>query len=125
MKIDPYKHEERFKAWMQKVRETGIPEMSKENSDLTIQYLSDMEHGLNVSLKNVKGGISYIRLNTLREKMIFYSRKFKEIYGLDNITKITEDQLVLLFSKMQKGEIVKQNGERYLSTNYFVMINLK
>ena len=48
-----------------------------------MQYVTDMEHGLNVSLKSSKGGRSYIRLNTIREKMYFFSRRFNEIYGLD------------------------------------------
>ena len=120
MKIDPYKHEERYKTWLEKVRVEGIKGIGKDNSDLIIQYVTDMEHGLNVSLKSVKGGRSYIRLNTIREKMMFYSRRFKEIYGLDNITEINEDQLILFFSKMHKGEILKQNGEQYKSVNYFV-----
>ncbi len=120
MKVDPYKHEERYKKWLEKVRIKGIEGISKINSDLIIQYVTDMEHGLNVSLKSVKGGRSYIRLNTIKEKMVFFAKKFKEIYGLEDITKINEDQVVLFFSKMQKGDILRQDGKRYLSTNYFV-----
>ena len=41
---------------MGKAQTEGLLRISKENSDLIIQYISDMEHGLNVSLKNVKGG---------------------------------------------------------------------
>jgi len=122
MKIDPYKHEEKYKRWMEKVKVEGIPDISKENSKIILQYILDMEHGLNVSLKSVKGGRSYIRLNTIKEKTIFFSKKFKEIYNLDNITQINEDQLVLFFSKMQKGDIARQDGKRYLSTNYFVKV---
>jgi hypothetical protein len=120
MKVDPYKHEERYKKWLEKVRTKGIERISKVNSDYIIQYVTDMEHGLNVSLKSVKGGRSYIRLNTIKEKMIFFAKKFKEIYGLEDITKINEDQVVLFFSKMRKGDILRQDGKRYLSTNYFV-----
>ena len=120
MKIDTYKHEERYKRWIGNIKDEGIIGISKENSDLIIQYVLDMEHGLNVSLKSVKGGRSYIRLNTIREKMVFFSKKFKIIYDLDNLTKISEDQLVLFFSKMQKGEILRRDGKRYISTNYFV-----
>jgi hypothetical protein len=122
MKVDPYKHEERYKKWLEKVKSEGIEGISKENSDITIQYVTDMEHGLNVSSKNVRGGRSFIRLNTIKEKMIYFSKKFKEIYGLEKITDITEDQLVLFFSKMQKGDILRKDGKRYLSTNYFVKV---
>ena len=37
MKIDPYKHKERYLAWKESVK-NGIPDISKENNDLV--YLS-------------------------------------------------------------------------------------
>ncbi len=44
MKIDPYKHKERWENWKEKTNE-GIPEISKENSDIIRKYLFDMEKG--------------------------------------------------------------------------------
>ncbi len=120
MKIDPYKHKERYFSWKEKAMKDGIPGSSETNSKIILQYLSDMEHGINVSLKSVKGARGYPRLNTLREKMLFFTRRFKELYDLDNITEVSEEQLLLLFSKMRKGEIFKKGGQRYLSVNYFV-----
>lgn len=70
MKIDPYKHEERYKNWEDEVLISGIKGMSKENSKIIIQYVTDMEHGLNVSIASPKGARGYPRLNTIREKMI-------------------------------------------------------
>lgn len=52
--------------------------------------------------------------------MIFFARRFKEVYGLEELTKINEDQLVFFFSKMRKGEIKRQDGKNYQSVNYFV-----
>lgn len=43
MKINPYKHAERYKEWYTKISKTGIPDISKENSDLIIQCLDDLE----------------------------------------------------------------------------------
>jgi integrase len=120
MKIDPYKHEERYLKWKKEADKNGIKDISKTNSDLILKYLHDMEHGINISTKNKKGGRSYIRLNTIRDKMCFFSKKFKEEYGLDDITKISEEEVALFFSKMRKGKILKQDGEIYKSTNYFV-----
>ena len=97
MKIDPYNHEKRYKDWKALVTRDGIPYINKTNSDLIIQYIYDMEHGLNISAKSIKGGRSYIRLNTLRDKMCYFSKKFKEIYDIDNLTQITEEQVVLFF----------------------------
>ncbi len=122
MKIDPYHHEERYKIWKEKVTKEGIKGITKENSDLIIQYVSDMEHGLNISLKSVKGGRSFIRLNTIKEKMIFFAKKFEEFYRLKNITKITEEQAIFFFSRMNKGEIKKRDGKNYRSTAYFVSV---
>ena len=31
MKIDPYKHKEGYISWKEKIAETGVPEVSKEN----------------------------------------------------------------------------------------------
>lgn len=120
-KIDPYKHEQRYRKWQEDTK-NGIPGISKRNSEITRQYITDMEHGLNVSAKSVKGGRSYIRLNSLREKLLFYSRKFKEIYDIDDITTITEEQILLFFSKMRRGEIRRIDGKKYLSINHFTKI---
>jgi hypothetical protein len=121
MKIDPYKHEEKYHKWKEKVKE-GIPRLSKANSDLVLRYINDMEHGINISSKNVKGSRSYIRLNTLREKMIFFCKKFEEIYSLNDITQISEESLLKFFSGMSKGVIRRNDGGIYASTPYFVKI---
>ena len=54
VKIDPYKHKERWENWKEKTVE-GIPDISKENSDTIKRYLSDMEMGLNIGAKSPKG----------------------------------------------------------------------
>ncbi len=69
-KIDPYKHKERYEIWIEKVKQ-GIPGISKENSDIILQYLSDMEMGMNVANGNKRGSRSYNRLNSLKLRMIF------------------------------------------------------
>ena len=54
MKVDPYNHEERYILWKESVKK-GIPGISKENSDIILDYIFDMEHGLNISNKNKRG----------------------------------------------------------------------
>jgi hypothetical protein len=61
-KIDPYNRKEKYKKRYALVPKTGILDSSKENSDLVIQYLDDMEHRLNVSIASVKGGRNLTRL---------------------------------------------------------------
>jgi hypothetical protein len=90
MKIDPHKQKERYFKWKEKVKD-GIRGISKENSDIILKYVFEMEKGINVSAVSAKGGRSFIRLNTLRERMTFLAKKFKEIYNLDKITNISEE----------------------------------
>jgi integrase len=118
MKIDPYKHKERYIAWKEKVKD-GIPETSKENSDLIFQYLADMEKGINIAASSVKGSRSYIRLNTVRDKLVFFSKKFKEIYKINRIIEISEDQAVSFFSDMKNGNLKKADGGNYMSVDTF------
>ena len=118
MKIDPYNHKERYLSWKEKVKE-GIPDISKENSDIILQYLGDMEKGVNVSSKNVKGSRSFIRLNTLKEKLCFFSKKFNEFYGVKKITDIKEEQLVGFFSDMKNGVFQRKRGGTYSSVDTY------
>jgi len=118
MKIDPYKHEETYKKWRSEIGNV-IPGLSIQNSNIILQFIDDMEHGLNVSSTSVKGSRSYIRLNTLRSKMYFFGIKFKERYDLEDITKVNEIQLHKLFSEMRKGVLKRIDGKTYQSvTDY-------
>lgn len=104
MKIDPYKHKEKYLAWRESVR-GGIPEVTRENFDLIMKYFDDMEIGANIAKGSSKGARSFIRLNTLRDKLCFFSKKFKEIYNVSNITEIKEEQLVQFFASMKNGAL--------------------
>jgi integrase len=121
MKVDPYQHEERFLSWKESVK-TGIPDISKENSDIILDYIFDMEHGLNISNKNVKGARSFIRLNSLKQRMIFMCKKFENIYGAKDITKIKERELHTFFTDMRNGIIKRVDGKVYQNPADFVRI---
>ena len=121
MKIDPYKHQERYIAWKKTV-ENGIPAITKENSEIIIRFLEDMEIGLNVASKSAKGARSYIRLNTLRDKLTFFAKHFLERYNLQRITDVSEDRLIKFFSDIRNGVIKRIDGEKYLSVDTFVKV---
>ncbi|MCD4771659.1 site-specific integrase [archaeon] len=121
MKVDPYKHKERYLSWKESVKD-GIPNLSKENSDIILDYIFDMEHGLNISGKNKKGSRSYTRLNSLRQRMIFLSKKFDELYDLKDITKVSERTLHIFFSGMRNGTIERVDGGIYKDPANFVKI---
>ncbi len=118
-KKDPHNHKRKFEKW-KKASENGIEGVSKANSELIKDFIFDMEHGLNVSVRSKKGPRSYIRLNTLRDKLMFFTRTTESLFKLQDISKISEKQIHQIISGMRKGEITKQNGKPYQSTGYFV-----
>ena len=117
MKLDPYKNKESYLKWKNKSKE--IPNIGDINSNLIKQYLNDMENGINVSTTNKKGARSYARLNSLKNRMIFLAKNFKEMFNV-NILEIKEEQLFNLFTSMRNGEIRKKNGEMYKSVRDYV-----
>ena len=123
MKRDPYKHKEKYEAWKERIDKIGYIEgISRENSDLILRYIFDMELGMNVSRKSAKGSRSYIRLNNLKQRMIFMSKRFEEYYKLKCLTDLTEQQVITFFSKMRSGEIKRVDGGVYRSVVDFVKI---
>lgn len=46
MKRDPYKHQEKYQAWKERIDEIGYIEgVSRKNSELILKYIFDMELG--------------------------------------------------------------------------------
>ena len=121
MKIDPYKHKESYLAWKEKVK-GGIPEISKQNSDLILQYVGDMEFGINISTGNRKGARGYPRLNNLKQRMIFLAREFEKRFEIKSLIFVTERQVHEYFSLMRKGTITTKTGKKYKSTADYVKI---
>jgi len=113
-KIDPYKHKERYELWMEKVKQ-GIPGISKENSDIILQYLSDMEMGMNVANGNKRGSRSYNRLNSLKLRMIFLAKGFEKRCK-KALLELSEKELFQFFLDMRQGRITRKDGKIYLST---------
>ena len=118
MKIDPYKHQEKFLRWKQKTI-NGIPDISTTNSDIILRYISDMENGLNVSSKSVKGPRSYIRLNNLRQRIIFLAANIQQYCGVD-LPELNEEQIIKFFNSMRNGTIRRVDGKCYQSVVDFV-----
>ncbi len=121
MKIDPYKHEQSYFNWKAKTCNL-IPDLSESNSKLIIQYLDDMEKGMNIANKSVKGSRSHSRLNSLKNRMIFFSKKFEELYGLEDITKITEEQIMSFFSDMRNGKMKRMDGKVYIASTDYIKV---
>ncbi len=121
MKLDPYKHELRYFNWKSKIG-NKLPEISDSSSKLILNYIFDMEKGLNVSSVNKKGSRGFPRLNNLRQRLIFLCKKFQEMYDLDDISKITEEQLFSFFNSMRNGEIKTLDGKTYKSVADYIKV---
>lgn len=121
MKIDPYNHKEDYNEWKDRVKD-GIPEIGEYNSNLLIQYLKDMEIGINVGNNAKKGARSFIHINSLRDRLIPFMKRVKEIYGLEKITDLSEEQIHLLFTNMSNGVLVKSNGKPYKAVVDYIKI---
>lgn len=121
MKIDPHKHKERYFTWKDKIK-GRIPEISKIDSDLILHYIDDMEKGINIAKGSIKGPRSYPRLNNLRQRMLFLIKIFEKSYKIEDITKITEEQLISFFSDMKLGVFKTEKGTAYKSVDTYANI---
>lgn len=121
MKIDPYKSERRYLEWKEN-HSDSINGISQINSDILLRFLSDMEIGINVSKTTKKGARSFVRLLTLRDKLIFIMKKCDELYNIKDIRELKEEQAHALFSSMENGKIVKINGKKYKGACNYVKI---
>ncbi len=114
MKRDIFNHKQRYENWKSEVSELGIDSLTKKNSDLLIQYVFDMELGVNVSRLSKKGARSYIRLNNIRQRLSQIIKMLQD-RRISDITKVTQNQITLFFNDMSKGVIKTQKGETYRS----------
>lgn len=121
MKKDPYRHKERYLAWKERC-ETRIPGISEENSRMILEYLYDMEHGLNVGKSSKKGSRSWNRMNNIRQRMIFLAKKFEELYGLMDMREMDERLLHKFFTDMRNGTIRRIDGGIYRDPVNFVKL---
>lgn len=121
MKIDPYKSKENYLEWREFVKE-GIQGITKENSEIILTYLDDMERGANIAVGSPKGARSYLRLHSLRARMYFFAQIFEKRFCLEKITDITENQIISFFSEMKKGTITKSDNKPYKSVDTYTRI---
>ncbi|MBS3087314.1 tyrosine-type recombinase/integrase [Candidatus Pacearchaeota archaeon] len=113
MKRDEEMHRKRYLEWKRRYK-NRIPEITKENSDIILRYISDMEYGLNVSNKSKKGGRGYAHLYSLQQRMILLAKRFEKLYETTDITKLDERVLHDYFTKIRNGDIKKDDGKPYL-----------
>jgi len=121
MKIDPYKHKEKYLSWKNSIN-GRIPNLSEKNSRIVLDYIFDMEHGINVASGSRKGARGFPRLNNLRQRAIFLINQFEKRYGLIDVTKISERTLHEYFTGVRNGVITRLDGKPYKSPADYVKV---
>lgn len=112
--IDPYNHVKRLEKWESKTVINGI---SKFNSDLIIDYIGDMKLGLNTARRKP---LTPIRLNSIRQRVVWITKHMQEIFKKDKITEITEKEATIFFNDlMRNGKIRNKWNKKYLSIDSY------
>jgi integrase len=94
----------------------GIEDISKENSKLILTFLKEYSLGLNVGL--IKGKRTSATLTKQRQHLISLSKKLDK-----QLDKVTQEDLHILFKKMEEGDILKRTGKKYLAVGEYVKIS--
>ena len=102
--------------------EEDITDISKQNSEIILKYVTDMECGLNISSVSKKGSRGYEHLYGIFQKMVFFVKHFEEEYDVYDLTKLNERQLFDFFLRMRNGELKKKDGKIYTQPTNFVKI---
>ena len=122
MKIDIYNHKNKYLNWKAKIKNSDIEGLKKANSDIIKRYVFDMENGLNVAVKSVKGARSHIRLNNLKQRLIFITKELEQRYNLKSYEGLTEEVLFKFFNGMRQGDIKRKDGKEYQSVGDYVKV---
>lgn len=117
MVIDPHKREQGYKNW--KAKNKKIEGLPKKQSDLILQFLEDMENGVNVAYTSKKGGRGYARLYSLKNRLPTLFRLMLND-GIKDVTKLNERKVNAFFSKIRNGSITKEDGTAYKSAYDFI-----
>jgi len=118
-KIDPYNTKEKYLKWKTKALENGISGLTSANSQIIMQYLQDMEQGINVSTLNKKGARSHLRLRSLSIRIIFIAKTLQERLSI-NLTEVEESNLFSMFADMRTGVIKRKDGKTYKNAGDYV-----
>ncbi len=120
MKVDIYGCERRYARWKEASLAVGIKNITRENSEVIVEHVIDMEKGRNTS-GAMKGGRSYARLCNIAQRMSQITRMLQE-RGVSDLRVTSEDQISNLFSDIRRGHIKTARGTVYKSTGDYVKV---
>ena len=105
MKRDPYKSKEKWENW--KNKNQNIKGVSKDNSNIILRFLYDMEIGINTPPRS-KGERSPVTLINLRDHLTFFAKHIKM-----SLTKLTKEQIHNFEKRVRDGKIRKKDGHNF------------
>jgi len=129
--MDIYRHKESYDAWKKDVLNSkGNPnlkyieqDLTKENTKLFVNYILDMENGINVS--GARGSRSPKTLNRLRSK-ISSIMKFFQKKGVNDVSKATPEQVNKFFKEWVEQGHTNDYAVRFRAFwNWYMKMNRK
>lgn len=114
MKRDPYHNERRWEAWKEKHFNKPLHHIKKEDWKIFIDFLKDMELGLNTP-KGVKGKRETGTLLNLASHNLLFLSNFKK-----PLKKLTKQDLHNLEKDISEGKIKKRNKEKFTAFGNYI-----
>lgn len=111
---DPYNNKDCWEKWKEKNKKK-IKGISEHNSKLMLQFLNDMEQGINISPKTVKGPRTPTTLINLKDHISFFALKIKK-----DLDKLTKEQIHEFDKKIREGKIKKRNGKEFRAFGNYI-----
>ena len=114
VKIDPYKNEQRWTSWKETYVGKPPEKVRKEDWALLVEFLKDMELGLNTP-KGKKGKRETGTLLNLASHNKLFLQNFKK-----PLTKLTKVDLHNLEKLVNEGKIKKRNGKPFTAFGNYI-----
>ncbi len=127
MKYDPHNNEKRFKKFEEEKKfigfngkTYGVIQLSDLNTKLIHEYLEDMKAGAYTFRKKP---IKYARLNNIKQRLVWITKKLEDTYQLKNMCNLEQKQCLDFFNVlMREGEIKTIQNKKYTSVDSYVNV---
>jgi len=113
VKKDIYDNKERWEKWKE-ANSKRIENLSPANSKLLLEFLNDMENGMNTPAR-AKGKREPITLLNLRDHISFFMRNINK-----PLIKVTKEQIHDFEKKISEGKIKKKNGQKFSAFGNYI-----
>jgi hypothetical protein len=124
-KFDPNRYEQRFVNW--RIKGSPMPGISQENRQLILEYVADMEIGMNVNPASRKGARAYSSLQGTRTKMLALALWLERELKINSLTELESKELELMkfFNRMRAGEFKRKDESEPIKATGMYVKNFK